>query len=172
MLTVLPMRDESQASGLVWAQFHEETHGKFPSRRADSSSHQCKDEDSDPLKGNGRIVLAEDDPRLRRATRMILEDLGYQVEAYANGDEVLEALETDERPFELLLTDFDMPGLSGYELTRQIRALQPDTRVLLTSGTPEDDIFPSAKPPDWPPFIPKPYSCESLGRKLQELLAR
>ena len=48
----LPMWYESQASGLVWTQCHEETHGKFPSRRADSGSHQRKDEDSNPIEGN------------------------------------------------------------------------------------------------------------------------
>jgi CheY-like chemotaxis protein len=120
--------------------------------------------------GTERIVLAEDDPGVRRATLLILEDLGYQVEAYASGSEALAALESDDRPVELLLTDFDMPGLTGYELARRLRALKPDAKVLLTSGSAEETITRGEKPDDWPPFIPKPFTYHSLGRKLRDVL--
>ena len=125
----------------------------------------------DPPQGTDRIVLAEDDPGVRKATLLILEDLGYEVEAYPSGPDVLEALAKDDRPIELLLTDFDMPGLTGYELARRLLALRPDARVLLTSGSPEESIVPRVKPTDWPPFISKPYTCRSLGHKLREVLA-
>jgi len=124
----------------------------------------------DPPQGTERIALAEDDPGVRQATLLILEDLGYEVEAYPSGPDFLEALAKDDRPVELLLTDFDMPGLNGYELARQLRALRPDAKVLLTSGSPEESIVPGVKPADWPPFIPKPYTCRSLGHKLREVL--
>jgi len=124
----------------------------------------------DSLQGTERIALAEDDPGVRQATLLILEDLGYEVEAYPSGPDFLEALAKDDRPVELLLTDFDMPGLNGYELARQLRALRPDARVLLTSGLPEESILPRVKPADWPPFIPKPYTCRSLSHKLREVL--
>jgi len=92
------------------------------------------------------------------------------VEAYPSGPEVLEALAKDDRPVELLLTDFDMPGLTGYELARRLLALRPGARVLLTSGSPEESIVPPVKPTDWPHFIPKPYTCRSLGHKLRAVL--
>ena len=134
------------------------------------SPRLAAEEPVDPPQGTERVVLAEDDPGVRKATLLILEDLGYQVEAYASGPEVLDALAKDDRPVELLLTDFDMPGLTGYELARRLLALRPDARVLLTSGSPEESIVPRVKPTDWPPFIPKPYTCRSLGHKLREVL--
>jgi len=124
----------------------------------------------DPPQGTERIVLAEDDPGVRKATLLILEDLGYEVVAYPSGPDVLEALTKDDRPVELLLTDFEMPGIDGYELARRLRALRPNIRVLLTSGSPEESIVPRVKPTDWPPFISKPYTCRSLGYKLREVL--
>ncbi len=63
-----------------------------------------------------------------------------------------------------------MPGLTGYELARRLRALKPDAKVLLTSGSAEETITRGAKPDDWPPFIPKPFTYHSLGHKLREVL--
>jgi CheY-like chemotaxis protein len=120
--------------------------------------------------GTERIVLAEDDPGVRRATLLILEDMGYQVQAYANGVEALAALENDSASVKLVLTDFEMPGLTGYELAQRLRALKPDAKVLITSGLPEETIMRDAKPEDWPPFISKPFTYDSLGRKLREVL--
>jgi CheY-like chemotaxis protein len=125
---------------------------------------------NDPPKGTERIVLAEDDPGVRNATRLILEDLGYQVQAYANGVEALAALEKDNDSVKLLLTDFEMPGLTGFELAQRLRYLKPDAKVLLTSGSAEETIRRGAKPEDWPPFIPKPFTYNSLGCKLREVL--
>jgi CheY-like chemotaxis protein len=124
----------------------------------------------DSLLRGARIILAEDDPSVRRLTKSFLEELGCQVEAFANGLEALAVVLIDERPFALLLTDFDMPGLTGYELGQQLRVRWPKAKVLLTSGSPEESIVPSVKPDDWPPFIPKPFTSRSLGCRLREVL--
>ncbi len=125
---------------------------------------------SDPPEGTERIVLAEDDPNLRKSIQVVLRELGYQVQAFASGRDVLAALSVDERPIELLLTDFELPGLTGYELAGRLRTLRPNIKVLLTSGMSEDNIAPTVKPADWPPFIRKPFNLNSLGHKLREIL--
>lgn len=117
-----------------------------------------------------RILLAEDDPGVRRATIVVLRDLGYRVDAFANGFALLTALARDDRSFELLLTDFEMPGMTGYELARRLRVLKPSVKILLTSGRPEEDLLGEPLPEDWPAFIAKPFSYDSLERKLHEIL--
>lgn len=147
------------------------TRSSFASSSGDVGSQKpMVDELDESTARTERIVLADDDPFVRKSTLMILKGLGYQVDAYASGIEALVALSKDERPVKLLLTDFDMPGLTGYELARCLRALWPDARVLLTSGSAEEHIAPAAKPDDWPPFIPKPFTRHTLCRKLREVL--
>jgi two-component system cell cycle sensor histidine kinase/response regulator CckA len=120
--------------------------------------------------GTERILLVEDDSGVRRATVMILEDLGYHVSAFTCGSEALAALETEGLSVQLLLTDFEMPGLTGYELAQKFRTLRPAVKVLLTSGQAEESLRSEANSEDWPPFIAKPYSYDSLGHKLREVL--
>ncbi len=76
----------------------------------------------------------------------------------------------DNRPFSLLMTDFDMPGMTGYELVQQLRIVRSGVRFLLASGFPEENIRPKGNPPDWPPFISKPFTATALGRKIREIL--
>jgi CheY-like chemotaxis protein len=138
--------------------------GEYRIARAAPEQH------SEPLHGTERVLLAEDDPGVRRTTLQVLNALGYQVQAFASGPELLANVGRHSDPSDLLLTDFEMPGLTGYELALRLRALQPNLKILLTSGLPEEDIVPAVRPVDWPHFIGKPFTLRSLGTKLRELL--
>ena len=120
--------------------------------------------------GTERIVLAEDDPMISRTIQHLLKDLGYQVEAYTSGPEVLAAMSRNCPPIALLLTDHEMPGLTGYELAQRFRAEHPGVHVLLASGCSKESIFPNDQPKDWPPFLRKPYTMGTLARTLRAVL--
>jgi CheY-like chemotaxis protein len=120
--------------------------------------------------GTERIVLAEDNSILRRTIQRVLEGLGYQVEAYASGTEALVAISRGSRPVALVFTDYDMPGLTGYELAQRLWNERPGLRVLLSSACSEDYAFPNGSPKDWPPFLPKPYNLETLARRIREVI--
>ena len=118
--------------------------------------------------GTERIVLAEDDPMMRKTIQHLLMELGYHVEAYTSGPEVLAAMSRESHRIELLLTDHEMPGLTGYELAHQFRAEHPGVRVLLASGRSKESIFPEGR--NWPPFLRKPYTLETLARRLRDVI--
>ncbi|WP_265571744.1 ATP-binding protein [Sphingomicrobium nitratireducens] len=89
-------------------------------------------EDDDIVCANARILLVEDDPRVRTATVGALEDLGYDPRSCGSGREALELFEPGA--FDLVITDVIMPEMTGPELVRELKLLQDDVAVLFVTG--------------------------------------
>lgn len=116
-----------------------------------------------------RILVVEDDARVRRVAVMRLAALGYSVVEAANGVEALELLE-HHSDIALLFSDIVMPGgMAGDELAELARALRPDIKVLFTSGYAEPAIAGRhlAAKGSW---LKKPYTARELAVSLRELL--
>lgn len=120
--------------------------------------------------GTERIVLVEENPILRRAIERVLLRLGYQIEAYASSTEALAIMSESFRPVALVLTDCDMPGLTGYQLAQRLWNERPGVRILLSSGRFSDCTWPMEATPGWPPFLPKPYDLQTLAHKVREVI--
>jgi signal transduction histidine kinase/CheY-like chemotaxis protein len=109
-----------------------------------------------------RILLVDDDKLVRDGTLAMLEALGCsEVQTVSSGAEALALLRQDAG-FDLLLTDYMMPGMSGAQLAAQARALRPDLAVLLASGFAELDAVSSGL---WP-RLRKPYTMADLATAL------
>ena len=86
----------------------------------------------EPTVPGARILLVEDDPRVRAATVGALEDLDYQPMACSSGAEAIVAF--DGEIFDLVISDVIMPEMTGPELIRIIKARRPDVAVLFVTG--------------------------------------
>lgn len=80
------------------------------------------------------ILLAEDDPLMRRLTKKMLEQHGYSVLESADGHTALQAASTDHRKIDLVLTDVVMKGMSGPELALRLMDKHPEMKVVYMSG--------------------------------------
>jgi CheY-like chemotaxis protein len=80
----------------------------------------------------GRVLVVEDDERVRGTLCDYLEELGYTPEAAANGSEAMARFEASE--FRLVVTDYKMPGLTGLDVIRRLRARNPAIPVVIVSG--------------------------------------
>lgn len=84
-----------------------------------------------------KILVAEDHPVLSDFYEMVLKEKGYSVTVCLNGEQALgeykKAAESGE-PFDLVLTDIEMPGLDGYQLIEAIRAIKKDQPIIANSG--------------------------------------
>jgi CheY-like chemotaxis protein len=121
--------------------------------------------------GSPVIYIIDDEPMLLDLARGVLEAEGYRVKTYRNPSEALKEFRRASQRPALILTDYQMSEMNGLELTAACRRLNPGQRVILVSGTVDTGSCSESMDPDLPNrFLPKPYTAESLGRLVHELL--
>jgi hypothetical protein len=119
-------------------------------------------------RGRGETILVvEDAPRLRQAVKMGLEALGYQVVAAATAREAVDVYRREA--VDLVVTDIVMPDRSGKDLLRDLRAEEPDLKVVAMTGYALDEDAPSELA-EFDALIRKPFSIEHLGTTIREVL--
>jgi CheY-like chemotaxis protein len=116
-----------------------------------------------------RILIAEDDARMRELVDWILREAGYDTARVVDGQEAIEVAE-QFGPFDLLLTDLVMPRMLGTELARRLRQTDPALKVLYFTGY-SDRLF-KEKGALWDDeaFLEKPSSVDGLVEAVSLLL--
>jgi two-component system, cell cycle sensor histidine kinase and response regulator CckA len=120
--------------------------------------------------GAETVLLVEDAAPLRKLTNMLLKQHGYRVLTAANGIAALELVQEKPEKINLLLTDVIMPGMNGRALAERLAPLQPGLRVLYMSGYTDDAIVNHGVLSSGTYLLHKPFSEESLIRKVREVL--
>ena len=126
---------------------------------------------SGPITGSQTVLLVEDSDSLRALTSRLLARLGYTVLQAATADDAVAAFER-HGAIDVILTDVVMPGRSGPELARELTDRQPSIKVLYMSGYTEETIVHHGVLDAGIAFINKPFSTETLGRKLRDVLSQ
>ncbi|ACH39502.1 response receiver sensor histidine kinase response regulator, PAS domain-containing [Citrifermentans bemidjiense Bem] len=127
--------------------------------------------DQEPEMGTETILVAEDDPSVRNLVDMVLTKHGYQVILAENGQEVVERFTAHSSDIGLILMDIIMPRKNGIEAFAEIKKLQPEAKVLFTSGY-TSDFIQSRGMEDGVELIMKPVQPAQLLRKVREVLER
>lgn len=122
--------------------------------------------------GGETILVVEDEKAVRELTVRILGQLGYVILTASSGAEALRIVQTHDGTIHLLLTDVVMPGMSGRHLADQLLQQRPGTKVLFLSGYTENAVVHHGVLDAGVNFLPKPFSRESLARKLREVLTK
>lgn len=116
-----------------------------------------------------RVLLAEDEPIVRRLITRSLERAGLHVTVVNDGDSAIAEFEKRPGDFDLVLFDYSMPGRNGLEAVQEVRQLRPGTPAAIMSGRPSTD-----RDQAWPndlPLLLKPFSPERLLARLAELVS-
>jgi hypothetical protein len=121
-------------------------------------------------RGTETVLLAEDEQDVREVAREFLESAGYRVLEAAGGAEALEVSAAHVGPIDLLITDMVMPGISGQELARKMRALREGIRVIYMSGYSEHAAGEAAKCDAAAMVLTKPFSRAVLLRTVRDIL--
>jgi PAS domain S-box-containing protein len=123
-----------------------------------------------PLRPGETILVVDDDEYIREGVSHQLNSLGYKTVVASSGLEALDMLAREPR-IDLLLTDVIMPGgMSGREVAEEARLMQPDLKVLYTSGYFGDALLRNGKIDTTAQLLTKPYRKHKLAEKILEVL--
>jgi PAS domain S-box-containing protein len=121
--------------------------------------------------GTQTVLVVEDEDGLRELAKRLLLRQGHTVLVAANADEALRLFEANQS-IDVLLTDVVMPGASGPELTRQLIEQRPALKVIYMSGYTEDAIVHHGVLKPGIAFLNKPFTSQTLGEKIRDVLGR
>lgn len=116
-----------------------------------------------------RILLVEDDERIRTSLRLALEDEGYDVDDAASGEVALEKF--DVHPTDVVLIDVMLPGIDGFECCRQIRRLSTVPIIMVTARTDTHDVVAGLEA-GADDYVTKPFVAKELSARIRALLRR
>jgi PAS domain S-box-containing protein len=116
------------------------------------------------------ILFLDDQAWLLPLAQRMLEDDGYRVSAFADAREAIDRLRADPALFDVVVTDYKMPGMSGIEVGRAVHAVRADLPVVLMSGAVMDGLSAEAVDAGINAFIYKPAIVDELGPAVRKLL--
>jgi len=111
------------------------------------------------------ILLVDDHAGARAATAAMLQDLGHRVSEACEGATALEMIRKRPAAFDLVLSDYAMPRLSGSELVKQLRIIRPELPAVIITGYAEPNLEPVA---DEVPVLIKPFTSLQLDAMLHQ----
>jgi len=164
-----------QAGGDIWvySEVGQGTTFKLYFPRVHESVPHAGDGSGEPEAIGGETVLVvEDEQAVRELTVKMLKQLGYVVVAAASGAEAVEISRAYPDRIALLVTDVVMPNMSGRQVADQLLAARPDLKVLYLSGYTENTVIHHGVLENGVDFLPKPFSRETLGKKVREILGK
>jgi signal transduction histidine kinase len=123
----------------------------------------------EPTVATASILVVEDSAAIRRVVGRILGRVGYHVQEAADGVEALAVIGASP-PFDLVLTDLNMPNMGGFELAERLPAVSPRTTVVFMTGYSEELADASRRAPQWP-CMSKPFTPAQLLTQIREQLA-
>ena len=123
----------------------------------------------EPVAGEGRILLVDDEKPVLGIAAGMLERLGYEVTSAESASEAMELFERAHGDFTAVILDLSMPGMSGLEVYEKMRAFNPAVRVLLASGFVEDSVLADAMNSGIVGFIQKPFTITELSLKVKQV---
>ncbi len=116
------------------------------------------------------ILVVDDEPANMEVTKEILEILSYNVKTACNGGEAIAIYREHREEIELIILDMIMPGMGGGETFDRLKQINPDVRVLLSSGYSLEGQAKDILNRGCLGFIQKPYKIEELAKKIQDIL--
>ncbi len=123
------------------------------------------------IKGSGTILLIDDEEMILDVGIELLEELGYTVKSAMSGPEAIDVFKEERGKIDLIIMDMIMPGMGGGETFDRLKEIDPDIKVLLSSGYSINGQATKILRRGCDGFIQKPFNMNQLAEKVQRILA-
>jgi len=124
------------------------------------------------IKGNGTILLVEDEEMVLEGGRIMIEELGYSVLEARSGKEAIEIYKENKDEVDMVILDMIMPVMGGGETYDRIKEINPNVKVLLCSGYSLDGQATDILKRGCDDFIQKPFSLDELSGKIMKVMVQ
>ncbi len=124
------------------------------------------------IKGTGTVFLVDDEAMIVDVGQGMIENLGYQVLTAKSGSAAIDIYKQNRSKIDLVILDMIMPGMGGGETYDQLKKINPDIKVLLSSGYSINGQAHDILDRGCNGFIQKPFSVAELSNKIREVLAK
>lgn len=118
-----------------------------------------------------RVMYIDDEAPLVQVFTRMLQRMGHAVDGFTYAEKAIKAFRAEPARFDLVVTDFNMPGMSGLDVARELLGIRPDIRIVVVSGYVDDALVASARGIGVRQVIYKANTvkelCESVHRLLQ-----
>jgi signal transduction histidine kinase/ActR/RegA family two-component response regulator len=125
---------------------------------------------SEIIRGDAHILVVDDELQVRALTSTMLESFGHTVILASDGNEAVTKYKKNKQEIDLVILDMVMPGIGGMETFESLKKINPDIRVLLTSGYSRDSETNKALKEGAAGFIQKPFRMETLSKMVFETI--
>jgi CheY-like chemotaxis protein len=119
------------------------------------------------VRGDGHVLVVDDEELVRNMARHALERCGYSVETAADGALAVATVAARPSHFDAVLLDLTMPSMGGDQALREIHAIRSDIPVILSSGFSEGEAMRRFADRGLAGFLQKPYTASVLARKMK-----
>ena len=136
-------------------------------------AHRQEDDDigdSDLGRGNEAILLVDDEEMILDVGREFLRKLGYRVLVARNGEEAIRTYKKNKHEIDIVILDMIMPGMAGGEVYDRLKALDPEVKVILSSGYSLNGRAEEILEHGCNGFIQKPFDMQQLSQKIRDAL--
>ena len=120
--------------------------------------------------GSEHILIVDDEAPVRNVLSVSLQHLGYQVATASSGAEALQKYQLAREPYGLVILDMIMPKMSGDQVYKELRKIDPNARVLVISGYTSEESLRSILDHGGLGYIQKPFTIEELARQVRTCL--
>lgn len=116
--------------------------------------------------GKGKILIVDDAGEVVVLCVNMLQSLGYTVRGASRGDQALELIR--QEPFDLVIVDYKMPEMNGFEVFEQARTLRSDMKFMLLTGHGTSDVVEDATDLGFAAILLKPFTREQLRGAVEQ----